>query len=200
MTVDGNLFVSWKCENISQSVADQGPKELDPGLFPLIILVPHKGCKSHLCQLTIVLPMGRMLKYCCCCSIIKSCPTLCDPMGYSMPTFPVHHQLLELTHTHVHQVGDAIQPCHPLSSPSPLACLSQHQGLFQWVSSSHQWPKYWSFNFSTSPSNEYSGLRICRFVTSTICLYCFKTRVLLCLFSPLTTSSPKENHASWISE
>ena len=79
-------------------------------------------------------------------------------MGYSMPTFPVHHQLLELTHTHVHQVGDAIQPCHPLSSPSPLACLSQHQGLFQWVSSSHQWPKYWSFSFSISNSNEYSGL------------------------------------------
>ena len=94
----------------------------------------------------------------CCCSVAKSCPTLCDPMGYSMPTFPVHHQLLELTHTHVHQVGDAIQPCHPLSSPSPLACLSQHQGLFQWVSSSHQWPKYWSFSFSISPSKERSGL------------------------------------------
>ena len=107
MTVDGNLFVSWKCENISQSVADQGPKELDPGLFPLIILVPHKGCKSHLCQLTIVLPMGRMLKYCCCCSIIKSCPTLCDPMD-----FPILHYLLEFAQTHVHWVDDAIQLSH----------------------------------------------------------------------------------------
>ena len=72
---------------------------------------------------------------------------------------PVHHQLLELTETHVHWVGDAIQPSHPLSSPSPPALnLSQQQGLFHWVSSSHQWPKYWSFIFSISPSNDYSGL------------------------------------------
>ena len=71
----------------------------------------------------------------------------------------LHHQLPELTQTDVHCVGDAIQPSHPLSSPSPPALnLSQHQGLFRWVSSSHQWPKYWSFSFSISPSNEYSGL------------------------------------------
>ena len=63
----------------------------------------------------------------------------CDPMDYSMPGFPVHHQLPELTQIHVHQVSDAIQPSHPLLSPSPPAfSLSQHQGLFQRVSSSHQ--------------------------------------------------------------
>ena len=120
--------------SISQSVVDRVPKKLDPGLFPLIILVPHIGCKSHLCQLTIVLPMGRMLKCCCCCSIIKSCPTLCDPMD-----FPILHYLLEFAQTHVHWVDDAIQSSHHLSPPSPPAfSLSQHQGLFQWIGSSHQ--------------------------------------------------------------
>ena len=70
-------------------------------------------------------------------SVAQSCPTLCDPMNYSTSGFPVHHQLPESTHTHVHWVGDAIQPSYPLSFPSPPALnLSQHQGLFQWVSSS----------------------------------------------------------------
>ena len=65
-------------------------------------------------------------------SVVQSCPTLCDPMDCSMPGLPVHHQLLESTQTHVHWVGDAIQPLHPLSSPSPPALnLSQHQGSFQ---------------------------------------------------------------------
>ena len=72
-------------------------------------------------------------------SVAQSCPTLCDPMNRSMPGFPVHHQLPESTQTHVHRVGDAIQPSHPLLSPSPPALNpSQHQGLFKWVSSSHQ--------------------------------------------------------------
>ena len=81
------------------------------------------------------------------------------PMDCSMPGFPVHHQLLELSQPHVHQVGDAIQPSHPLSSPSPPAfSLSQHQGLFFNESVLRtRWPKYWSFNFK-SPSSEYSGL------------------------------------------
>ena len=79
-------------------------------------------------------------------SVTQSCPTLCDPMDCSMPGLPVHHQLLKLTQTHVHWVGDAIQPSHPLSSPSPPAFnLSQHQGLFQWVSSSHQVAKVLDF-------------------------------------------------------
>ena len=84
---------------------------------------------------------------------------LCDPMNRSTPGLPVHHQLAEFTQTHVHRVSDAIQPSHPLSSPSPPAPNpSQHQNLFQWVNSSHEVAKYWSFSFSISPSNEYSGL------------------------------------------
>ena len=72
-------------------------------------------------------------------SVTQSCLTLCDPMDCSMPGFPVHHQLPELTQTLIHWVSDAILPSHPLSSPSPPAFnLFQHQGLFQWVSSMHQ--------------------------------------------------------------
>ena len=92
-------------------------------------------------------------------SVAQSCLTLCQPMDCSMPGFPVHHQLPELAQTHLHRVGDAIQPSHPLMSPSPPAFnLSQHQGLFQWVNSSRRWPEYWSFSFSISPSNEHPGL------------------------------------------
>ena len=80
-----------------------------------------------------------------------------DPMDCSLPDFPVH-QLSELTQTHVHRVGDAIQPSHPLSSPSPPAFnLSQPQDLFKSVLCI-MWPKYWSFSFSIHLSNEYSGL------------------------------------------
>ena len=87
-------------------------------------------------------------------SVVRSCPTLCDPMDYSTPVFPVHHQHLELTQTHVHRVGDAIQPSHPLSSPSlPTFNLSQHEDVFQWVSSSHQVAKVLEFRFCISPSN-----------------------------------------------
>ena len=79
-------------------------------------------------------------------SVAQKCPTLCDPMNCSMPGLPVHHQLPELTQTHVHWVSDAIQPSHPLSSPSPPTFnLSQHQGLFKWVSSSHQVAKVLQF-------------------------------------------------------
>ena len=92
-------------------------------------------------------------------SVTQSCPILCDLMDCSTPGFPVYHQLLELAQTHVHWVGDAIQPSHPLSSPSPPAFnLSQHHSLFQWVSSSHQVAKVLELLFSISPSNEYSGL------------------------------------------
>ena len=89
-----------------------------------------------------------------CCSVTKSCLTLCDPMNCSTPGFPVHHPLLEFAQTYVYQVSDAIQPSHSLSSLSPPAfSLSQHQGLFYWVSSAHQ-----VVSFSISPCNEYSGL------------------------------------------
>ena len=79
-------------------------------------------------------------------SVTQSCPTLCDPMNHSTQGLPVHHQLLESTQTHVHWVSDAIQLSHPLSSPShPALNLSQHQGLFKWVSSSHQVAKELEF-------------------------------------------------------
>ena len=79
-------------------------------------------------------------------SVAQLCLTLCDPMNRSMPGLPVHHQLLEFTQTHVLWVSDAIQPSHSLSSPSPLAFnLSQHRGLFKWVSSSHQVAKVMEF-------------------------------------------------------
>ena len=92
-------------------------------------------------------------------SVAQLCLNLCNPMNCSTPGLPVHHQLPEFTQTHVHRVSDAIQPSHPLSSPSPPALnLSQHQDLFKWVSSSHQVAKDWSFSFNISPSNEYPGL------------------------------------------
>ena len=78
-------------------------------------------------------------------SVTQSCLTFCNPMNCSTPGFPIHHQLLEPTHTHVHWVGDAIQPSHPLSSPSPALNLSQHQGLFKWISSLHQVAKVLEF-------------------------------------------------------
>ena len=81
-------------------------------------------------------------------SVTQSCSTLCDPIDCSTPGLPVHHQLPESTQTHVHWVGDAIQPSHPLSSPSlPAIILSQHQDLFEWVNSSHPVAKVLEFQF-----------------------------------------------------
>ena len=76
---------------------------------------------------------------CCCCSVAQLCPTLCDPMNCSTPGFPTLHHFLRLAQTHIHWVGNTIQLSHPLSSHSPPAFnIFQHQGLFKWVSSSHQ--------------------------------------------------------------
>ena len=92
-------------------------------------------------------------------SVTQLCPTLCDPTDCSMPGLPVHHQLPEFTQTHVHQVGDATQPSHPLSSPSPPApSPSQHQSLSNESTLCIRWPEFWSFSFSISPSNEHLGL------------------------------------------
>ena len=92
-------------------------------------------------------------------SVAQSCPTLYDPMNCSMPDLPVHHQLPKFTQTHIHLVGDAIQPSHQLSFPSALPPIPASIG----VSSNEsvlliRWPKYWSFSFSISPSNEHPGL------------------------------------------
>ena len=89
-------------------------------------------------------------------SVTQSCLTLCDPMNCSKPGLPVHHQLLEFTQTHVHRVGDAIQPSHPLSSPSPPAPASESFPMSQLLCM--RWPKYRSFSFSIIPSREHRGL------------------------------------------
>ena len=95
----------------------------------------------------------------CCCSVTQSCLTLCNPRDCSTPGFPVLHHLLELAQTHVYQVGDAIQTSHPLSSPSPPAFnLSQCQIFSNESALRMMWPKYWSFSFNISPSNEHRGL------------------------------------------
>ena len=92
-------------------------------------------------------------------SVAQLCPTLCDPMNRSTPGLPVHHQCPEFTQTHVHQVSDAIQPSHPLSSPPPPAPNpSQHQSLSNESTLCMRWPNYWSFSFSIIPSKEHPGM------------------------------------------
>ena len=91
-------------------------------------------------------------------SVTQSCPTLCDPMNHSTPGLPVHHRLPEFTQTHVHRVGYAIQPSHPLLSPSPPPSIFPNIRVFSNESALRiRWPKYWSFSFSISPSNEHPG-------------------------------------------
>ena len=92
-------------------------------------------------------------------SVTQSCPTLCNPMDCSTPGFPVCHQLPELTQIHVHQVCDAIQPSHPLSSPSPPLAIFPSIRVFSNESAlCIRWPKYWSYSFNISLSNEYARL------------------------------------------
>ena len=92
-------------------------------------------------------------------SVAQSYPTLCDPMNRSTPGLPVHPQLPEFTQTRVHRVSDAIQPSHPLSSPSPLPSIFPSIRVFSNGSALRiRWPKYWNFSFNISPSNERPGL------------------------------------------
>ena len=104
------------------------PPHPTPSLFPSQVFIPNK-------QLPQSLTSALLLKNQTCnqfSSVSQSCPTLCDPMNRSMPGLPLHHQLLEFTQTHIHRVSDAIQPSHPLSSPSPPAPNpSKHHSLFQ---------------------------------------------------------------------
>ena len=109
--------------------------------FPSSGDLPNPGLNSGLLHCRQIL--NHLVQFS---SVAQSCPTLCDSMNYSTPGLPVHHQLLEFTQTHIHQVGDAIQPSHPLSSPFPPAPNpSQHQSLFQWVNSSHEVAKVLEF-------------------------------------------------------
>ena len=92
-------------------------------------------------------------------SVTQSCPTLCNPINHSTPGLPVHHQLPEFTQTHVHWVGDAVQPSHPLLSTLLLPPIPPSIRVFSNESTLRmRWPKYWSFSFSISPSNEHPGL------------------------------------------
>ena len=121
------LFQKWFHFSLQKLIFDYQPYMLQP-------CMPHLVINSSTC-------VSDMLS-----SVARSYPILCDPMDCSTPGLPVHHQLLEFTQTHVHGVGDAIQPSYPLSSPSPPALnLSEHQGLFKWVSSSHQLAKVLEF-------------------------------------------------------
>ena len=115
-------------------------------------LVPGHQRKVHVLYLT-VFHLSVQFS-----SVAQSCLTLCDPMNCSTPGLPAHHQLLEFTQTYVHQVGDAIQPSHPLSSlllpsiPPSVRVFPNESALRM------RWPKYWGFSFSISPSNEHPGL------------------------------------------
>ena len=103
-------------------------------LSPPTVILPFPSCESQSFR-------SDQIR-----SVAQSCPTLCNPMNPSTPSLPVHYQLPEFTQTHVHQVSDAIQPSHPLSSPSPPAPNpSQQQSLFQWVNSSHEVAKVLEF-------------------------------------------------------
>ena len=107
------------------------------------LLIPGDHVQWHASMCIIHVPPWPSVQFS---SVAQSCPTLCDPMNRSKPRLPVHHQLLEFTQTHVHWVGDGTQPSHPLSSPFPPAPNpSQHQGLFQWVNSSHEVAKVLEF-------------------------------------------------------
>ena len=89
---------------------------------------------------------------------MQLCPTLCDPINHSTPGLPVHHQLPEFTQTHIHRVGDAIQPSHPLLSPSPAPIPPSIRVFSNESALRMRWPKYWSFSLSIDPSKEHPGL------------------------------------------
>ena len=124
----------------------------------LVILLGAAGGGGGRVLVTIRPGRGLHVNKCSCCSVTKLYLTLCDPMDCSTPHFPVLQYLLEFAQTHVHWVSDAVQPSYPLLPASVALSLSQHQGLFQWVGSLNHVDKDWSFNFSISPSKEYSGL------------------------------------------
>ena len=130
--------------------------------------------------------------------VAQSCPTLCDPMDCSTPGFLVHHQLPEPAQTHVHHVGNAIQPSHPLSSPSPSAfSLSQHQGLFQRVSSWYQVAKVLELQLQHQPFH----LQQCYSTFLPVSLQRHQWRckdVLLCFLNDAQNKRKRLKEASWV--
>ena len=131
--------------------------------MPLSVLICIKVYSFYLLQ-------WNYLYHNCCCSVTKSCPTLCDPMNCSTPGFPVLRYLLEFAQTNVHRVSDAIQPSHPLLSPLLSPSVFPSIRVFSSESALHiRWPKNWSFRFSISPSSEFplgwTGLTSCIVIT-----------------------------------
>ena len=126
--------------------------------------------------------------------VIQSCLTLWNPMDCRMPGFPVHHQLPELIQTHVHWVSDAIQPSHPLSSPSPpIFDISQHQGLFKWVSSSHQVAKVLEFQLQPQ-SFKWISLQ-----PNKLCLKnLIKVDFISWVFNPILLATPADGREVWM--
>ena len=114
--------------------------ELFKLIFKIFILFIFLYLYRYICTCLLLISQFSSVS-----SVTQSCPTLCDPMNRSTPGLPVHHQLPEFTQTHVHRVGDAIQPSHPLWSPSPAPNPSQHQTFFQEVNSSHEVAKVLEF-------------------------------------------------------
>ena len=126
---------------------------LSPSCLSEVPWPPHSG--SLLCRICVVAAWKVSVQFS---SVAQSCPTLCNPMNRSAPGLPVHHQLPEFTQTHIHRISDAIQPSHPLSSPS-LPPIPPSISVFSNESTLHvRWPKYWSFCFSIIPSKEPPGL------------------------------------------
>ena len=136
LTRDWTRPQQWKCRTLSTSPAGSST------FTPFKSLTIQSTNQLHALYSLPCIQIGSVQFS----SVAQSCPTLCDPMKRSTPGLPVHHQLPESTQTHVHWVVDAIQPSHPLLSPSlPALNLSQHQGLFKWVSSLHQVAKVLEF-------------------------------------------------------
>ena len=134
------------CFHVIKSILNQSCLNLPSQVFQIL---PRYSVNKH--------SLSANFGYCC--SVAQSCPTLCHPMDCSTQGFPVLHDLPEFAETHVHWIGDAIQQFHLLSSPSPPAFnLSRIRVFFSELALHIRWPKYWSFSFSISPSNEYSGL------------------------------------------
>ena len=146
-------------------------------------------------------------------SVTQLCPTLCDPMNHSTPGLPVHHHLPESTQTHVHRVSDAIQPSHPLSSPSPPAPNpSQHQGLFQWVNSSHEVAMDWldllavqgtlksllQHHSSKASILRHSGFFLCKELKFSLCLLQWVSPECTGMRTPIAHSWGKKGSMKYI--
>ena len=166
-STSGELTVSWKrkilfCSTSSNSEKPQETHQMfhedigERDLHGTKKLRSFWKALSSPCNLSNLTPGSVHLPSAQFSSVAQSCLILCNSMDCSTPGFPIHHQLPELAQTHVHWVSDAIQPSHPLSSPSPPAFnLSQHQGFFfKKLILSIEWLKYWSFSFRISPSTE----------------------------------------------